>query len=103
MMIVFLGNNLCREDGTGVLADARKGFPSEQVLVVKRDGDRLQAPEGTLAVEASKFQPEQGVEYVVIANGGTSAQLVPVLKKLVEAGVLMRVFDLQRDGVSQLW
>lgn len=103
MLILFLGNNLCREDGTGVLADAKKGFPSEQVLVVKRDSDRLQAPEGVQTVEVSKFRPEQGVEYAVVANGGTSAQLVPVLKKLVEAGVPMKVYDLQRDGASQLW
>lgn len=98
MMILFLGNSI-----EGILADAQSEWPSEQVLVVKRDGDRLQAPEGVVTVEVSQFQPESGVEYVVVANGGTSAQLVPVLKKLVEAGVPMRAFNLQRDGVSQLW
>lgn len=98
MMILFLGRSI-----DGILADARKEFPSEQVLVVKRDGDQLQAPEGVAAIEASQFQPEGGVGYTVVANGGTAAQLVPVLKKLVEAGVPMKVFDLQRDGVSQLW
>ena len=99
MLLTFLGRST-----EGILADAKEEFPSEsEVLVVKRDGDQFQAPEGLLAVEVSKFQPEQGIEYVVIANGGTSAQLVPVIKKLVEARVSMRVYDLQRDGVSQLW
>lgn len=98
MLILFLGNSI-----EGILADAQSEFPGEQVLVVKRDGDRLQAPEGIATVEVSQFQTEGGVEYVVVANGGTSAQLVPVLKKLVEAGVPMQVFNLQRDGVSQLW
>lgn len=98
MLIIFLGRSI-----DGILADAREEWPSEQVLVVKRDGDQLQAPEGLQTVEVSGFQPEAGVEYVVVANGGTSAQLVPVLKSLVEAGVPMKVFNLQRDGVSQLW
>lgn len=98
MMILFLGRST-----EGILADARMEFPGEQeVLVVKRDGDHLSAPAGIAAVEVSKFQPENA-EYVVIANGGTSAQLVPVLKRLVEARVSLKVFDLQRDGVSQLW
>lgn len=68
-----------------------------------RDDDQLQAPDGLLTVLVSQFVPEAGVEYIVIANGGTSAQLVSVLKKLIEAGASLKVFDLQRDGISQLW
>lgn len=98
MLILFLGRSL-----DGILADARQDFPNEPVLVVARDGDQLQPPEGMTAVEASKFQPEGGVEYIVIANGGTAVQLVSVLKSLVETKAPMKVFDLQRDGISQLW
>lgn len=97
MMILFLGNSI-----EGILADARRKFPSEQVLVVKRDGDRLQAPEGVQTVEVSKFQPEQGVEYVVVANGGTAIQLATVLVRLFKAGASMRVYDVQRDGTTEI-
>ncbi len=103
MLILFLGRSL-----EGILADARKHFPEEtEVLVVTRDGDQLQPPEGLAHVTAGRFQPTDGAEYKVVANGGTASQLVPVLKKLAEAAeegdVSLQVFDLQREGVARLW
>lgn len=98
MLIIFLGRSV-----DGILADARDAFPSEEILVVTRDGDQLQPPAGLATVSVSQFQPQAGVEYSVVANGGTSAQLVLVLKALVSAGAPMKVYDLQRDGVARLW
>jgi len=98
MLIVFLGRSL-----DGILADARDVFSDKEVLVVARNGDQLQPPVGLTTIEVSQFQPQFGVEYTVVSNGGTSAQLVPVLRELVRVGAPMKVFDLQRDGVVQLW
>ncbi len=98
MLLIFLGRSI-----EGILNDARKAFPSEEILVITRDGDQLQPPVGLANVTVSKFQPQVGVEYSVVSNGGTSAQLVPVLRELVRAGALVKVFDLQRDGIVQLW
>lgn len=99
MLLCFLGRSV-----EGILKDARDAFPQERrVLVVTRDNDTLPAPAGLETVEVSKFQPEQDEAYTVIANGGTSSQLLPVIKRLVEAGNPVQAFDLQRDGVKQVW
>ena len=99
MLITFLGRSL-----EGILADARREFPNEQgVLVISRDGDQLQPPDGVEVVPVSKFAPVASESYTLIANGGTSSQLLPVVKRLVETGVMFTAWDLQRDGKNQLW
>ncbi len=99
MLILFLGRSI-----DGILADARREFPEETgILVVSRENDTLPPPAGLDTIPVSRFQPELGTAYTVISNGGTSSQLVPVLKRLVEAGVPMQVFDLQRDGKVRVW
>lgn len=99
MMIVFLGRSV-----DGILTDARREFPKETgILVVCRENDTLPPPAGLVAIPVTKFQPEPGMSYTVVCNGGTTTQLVPVLKRLVEAGVPMQAYDLQRDGKTRLW
>jgi hypothetical protein len=98
ILILFLGRSI-----DGIVNDARREFPGEKVQVVRRDDDKLEAPAGLDVVAVSDFQPQAEVKYVVVANGGTSSQLVPALKALVEAGVSFEVYDLQRDGAKRLW
>ncbi len=87
----------------GILADAIAHFGGfGEIVVVSRDNDSFEPPEGLPAVEVSKFEPQTGARYTVVANGGTAAQLVPVLLRLVRAGVALKVYDLQRDGVREL-
>lgn len=98
MFILFLGRSTA-----GILADAIDEFGEQEVLVVSRDGDSLEPPAGLRTVPVSQFQPEEGEQYLLIANGGTSAQLLPVVKRLVEAGSSFEAWDLQRDGKVQVW
>jgi len=77
MILSFLGRNT-----EGILADAHREFPSEQgVLVISRDGDQLQPPAGVEVVSVSAFVPVASESYTLIANGGTSSQLLPVVKR----------------------
>jgi hypothetical protein len=99
MIIALLGRNI-----EGILADARLAFPDEQeVLVISRDGDHLQPPAGVKVVPVSAFVPLQGESYTLIANGGTSIQLLPVVKRLVENAAAFTAWDVQRDGMIQVW
>jgi hypothetical protein len=98
VMILFLGRSV-----EGILADAKKEFPDVEVLVITRHNDQLQPPAGVQVATVGGFVPNSETSYTVIANGGTSAQLIPVLKSLIETKSLFEVFDLQRDGMSKLW
>lgn len=99
MLILFLGRNT-----DGILSDARREFGNEEnVIVVSRDGDQLLPPAGLEGVSVSEFQPVEGESYTLIANGGTSSQLLPVVKRLVKAGVSWVGWDLQREGKTQVW
>lgn len=98
MLILFLGRSI-----DGIRKDAEMAFPGEEILVVTRVGDQLQPPAGLATVPVDEFQPQPGAQYTVIANGGTAVQLVSVLKALVQAGAPLKVYDLQRDGMTQLW
>ena len=100
MMITFLGRNTAR-----IIEEAKEKLQAstEKVLVVSRDNDFLEAPEGFETIEVSSFVVEANVEYIIIGNGGTTPQLVGVLKALVEAKASFKVIDLQRDGMSRLW
>lgn len=99
-LISFLGRNT-----QGILEDAFEEFGERVngVLVISRDGDQMEAPAGLTVVPVSEFSPDADEQYLLIANGGTSAQLLPVVKRLVEAGALFEAYDLQRDGIVQVW
>ena len=78
-LLVFLGNSV-----QGILADAAEEFGDEVdgVLVIAANNDRLTPPEGVPSVEVRNFTPVVGEEYILVANGGRSVQLVPTLAKL---------------------
>ena len=100
MLILFLGRNT-----ENILSEARQKLDrlDEKALIVTRDNDRMEVPKELQTINVSSFQPTDGISYTVIGNGGTTSQLVPVIRKLVEASADFKIFDLQRDGVSQLW
>lgn len=99
----FLGRSL-----EGILHDAQSVLPEGgEIVVVTRDGDTLPMPEGLdarrLTVgEAVVFLSALPADEVVelVANGGTSAQQVPLLHTLFGGAFkgCFRVWDLQRDG-----
>jgi len=101
-MILFLGRSI-----EGILRDAEREFELEgfELVIVTRDNDRLQPPAGfdNRVCPISDFAPATDIDYTIIANGGSSAQFVPVLKALVELNCPLQVFDLQRDGCQKLW
>jgi hypothetical protein len=97
-IVVFLGRSV-----DGIINDVRAHFGEEgEIVIVSRDNDTLTPPEGFQAVPVSTFETEPGVSYIVVANGGTAAQLVPVLVHLTRSGVSLEVYDLQRDGIVKL-
>ena len=98
-LILFLGNNT-----EGILNDALKQFGREtKAMVISRENDRLQPPEGLQSETVGTFEPEEGKKYIVIANGGTSQQLLPVISKLLEKNIPFEAWDLQRDGANKVW
>ena len=98
MLVLFLGRNT-----EGILRDTIREFGEQKVLVIARDGDTLEPPAGLKTVSVSEFQPERGERYTLIANGGTSSQLLPVVKRLVETDTAFEAWDLQREGKTQVW
>ena len=93
MLILFLGRSI-----DGILADARREFPEErEVIILMRKNDQLSPPSGLTAIPADEFVPAAETAYVVIANGGTTIQMIPTLKKLVVAKAKFTAWDLQRD------
>src|SRR3989344_219635 len=96
--ITFLGRNT-----EGILRDAEGQFGSlGETVVIARDGDKLDAPSGLQKTEVSEFSPDPNAQYTLLANGGTSAQLLPTVKKLVEGKSNFKAFDLQRDGMLKV-
>lgn len=105
--VFFLGRNL-----DGILRDAETVLPEGgEVVVVTREGDTLSLPEG---LEARRATPVEAIEVLqglpersqveLVANGGTTAQLVPLLRTLFvgDCPGSYRVWDLQRDGATLL-
>lgn len=86
-----------------VLKGARKKFPEREMLVISHDGDMLPAPGWVRSIPVCHFIPEAGTSYEMVTNGGTTDQLVGVIRALVEAGAEFRAIDLQRDGLCVLW
>ena len=97
MLVSFLGRST-----EGILRDARKAFPGEQILLVSRDNDAIQPPADVSCISVSEFEPDLDKSYTVISNGGTAVQLIPVVMRLVRAGVDMRIFDLQIDSIERI-
>jgi hypothetical protein len=101
-VIVFLGRSV-----EGIIRDVEATFPvePEDILVVAQDNEKLTPPQGYPCVTVSAFTPDPTEKYILIANGGRTAQSFPVVKKLV------RVFgpdgfeahDLQPEGCTQVW
>jgi len=98
IVVVFLGRSI-----EGILADVRREFPGDDVLVITRENDSLQPPAGVSSCSVGAFAPAEQEEYRVVANGGTTRQILPVLKKLVESHADFTAWDLQRDGKVQVW
>ena len=69
----------------GILNDARREFADlGEISVIARDNDAFEAPAGMEKTTVSGFNPDTTKRYLVIANGGTSAQLLPVIRKMIE-------------------
>jgi hypothetical protein len=100
MILFFLGRSI-----EGILHDAETTLFSNdhEKLVLSRDNDQMPAPAGIPCIPASMFQPEVGRTYIVVANGGTTQQLIPTIKRLVESGVSFTIYDLQQDRMTCLW
>ena len=75
----------------------------EDILVVCCDDDRIEPPPEYKNIAVSNFVAEFGHHYVIIANGGTTSQLLPVLKKVMESKTMFDVYNLQRDSVTKVW
>lgn len=97
--IFFLGRSI-----EGIMDDAQRllGDTLGTPIVVTRDDEQLAPPAGVRAVAVSQFAPQGDSEYTVVANGGTAAQLAPVLVRLCRSDAGLKVLDLQRDGVHRL-
>jgi hypothetical protein len=87
MLVLFNGRSI-----GGILKDALREFPGEDhVITLTRDGDTLPTPAECVPVPVSEFRPDPGsfslrdgrtIRYIVIANGGTTAQLVMTIRRL---------------------
>ena len=95
----------------------RLGEHSE-LLIVKREGDSLSndiktGVQGTPEEIITWIRSNPGCEYSLICNGGTSAQLIPVLLELtsyeklegVVGGMIpiyiTNIYDIQQEGKTQ--
>lgn len=103
-VIFFRGRNTA-----GIIADAiRLGVVPDgaEIHIICRTNDPLSEPgDVTTPPEHPNPFPPGGPGFIVVANGGTTAQLVPTVAKYV-FGVpahKVRIVDVQRDGVTDLW
>lgn len=96
--VLFNGRNI-----NGIMDDAKKENLLHDPVVIVRENDRLDPPEGMEAVTSNNFNPNYETEYIVIGNGGTTTQLVPILHKLfTNPNYSYTIVDLQRDGTTVL-
>ena len=107
-ILFFLGNNLVRQDGTGILAEGREiGLCADrEIVVVTMPNDRLAPPEGVETVSAPDFHPTTGGDYLVVGNGGMSAQLVAQYRLVAahaRGEVTLEIVNLQREGAVRIW
>lgn len=91
LAIVFRGRNT-----DNIIADAkREGIITDdhQIVIVCRQDDTL-AQDGD--VTSLDSIPD---DTTIIANGGTTAQLVPILLDVTQFAHRYRIVDVQRDGI----
>lgn len=88
MKVLFCLNG---RSALGILADVRREFPDHTPRVVVLPNDSIQPPEGvdvSTVEETVKFlndwDPQTEGEVVVVANGGVTKMLVPIVVELVK-------------------
>lgn len=103
-LVVFRGRNTA-----AIAADANRYLSDiNHTITICRDGDALKE-EGDITVAEFIRRVEKIGSMLVVANGGTTAQCVPVVAHLAAAAAKSQrnwsaqVVDLQRDAVSVLW
>ncbi len=98
-IIIFLSGNTEK-----ILDDVGRYFGNNNsVLVLLREDEQLQSPAKLVSVSANSFMPDSKKTYTLIANGGTTSQLLPTIDKLLKAGIEFNAFDLQKDSLVQVW
>ena len=100
IIVVMLGRSI-----EGILRDVPKHFNAHSILIVRRNEDGLEPPDGYEVLSVEEFNPQlrDDEEFVVIANGGTAEQFAGVMFKLYTAGVPLNAYSVQRDGVREVW
>jgi len=97
--IMFLGGNT-----NGILRDAEVFFGKiESIILIVRDNDMLMPPNGLVGTPVSAFHADKSIFYVIIGNGGTTAQQIPVLAALVAEGCSFEVYDINKGNYALLW
>jgi len=94
-LVVFLGRSV-----SGIISDARKYYPKNELVIISRDGDKMEVPEGLGPIPVSMFRVDPNDEYVVVGNGGTTQQLVGILWMLTYYNTTFKVVDFQKEGGS---
>jgi hypothetical protein len=96
LVIFFRGRN-----PAGIIEDARnEGIlqDGDKVVIVCRENDNLAQPGDVTSVELPKVEP-----VTLVANGGTTAQVVPLIVNIVKNCSHAMIADLQRDGLKILY
>lgn len=100
--IFFRGRNTA-----AIIADAAERLgPADVTIIVAREGDALAQPGDVEGVEP----PWVAGEWQIICNGGTTAQLVPLLASIIRAYHAdhtentwwWTAYDVQPDGCTAL-
>ena len=89
----------------GVMDDAAMVLGDfTQKIVVTRDQENLTPPTGVEVVKVTEFVAKITTRYHLVANGGTTEQLVGTIRALTEAEADFVVWEVLRDGkVKKLW
>jgi hypothetical protein len=105
-IIFFLGRNT-----ENIMRDA---YPFTKdwyrhVIVVTRDDEKLEAPpapewaDSYKVLPVGKFKAIVGERYLLIANGGTSTQLIPVFARCLNTYCVTQVLDVQPERTKVIW
>jgi|GEM_PF-4123268 len=96
-LILFLGRSTL-----GIFMDVQEAFPDawNHVIIITRDDEKMEPPEGVAdeVISISDWEVIPGVNYFLVANGGTTAQLFGVLRSLFESNASYVAYDVQRSG-----
>lgn len=111
-LFVNLGRNTYRNDGTGILSEAKELFGADRkVYVLALEGDRLlnevMLPEGVEIIKVRPdgspvHQPPIREDDVFVLNGGTTPQQACMMVHLSEGCKVGRVVNMQREGCVTL-